>query len=210
MLTIEGTTMHSWCRIKDESPMVQTCRSIDVETYLNVYGHHDSNNQYAQHKLKIAYKTWQQKHSDKHFWRKKIGYPWCSTLEDISIDVSITNVGLILTKLRWFLFSGCGQIGRRTDRHDFGILTWKHAGKHKISTQGSKLVVSCRSLCASPDDGDAILKFRSFSAMTSSNCHNWWYWKHKTFTACIYKLILCIGIAIYYMNNKDDFKFIWI
>ena len=30
------------------------------------------------------------------------GFPWCSTREDISIDVSITNVGLILTKLRWF------------------------------------------------------------------------------------------------------------
>ena len=26
----------------------------------------------------------------------------CSTREDLSIDVSITNVGLILTKLRWF------------------------------------------------------------------------------------------------------------
>ena len=30
------------------------------------------------------------------------GFPWCSTREDISIDVLITNVGLILTKLRWF------------------------------------------------------------------------------------------------------------
>ena len=30
------------------------------------------------------------------------GFPWCSTREDHSIDVSITNVGLILTKLRWF------------------------------------------------------------------------------------------------------------
>ena len=30
------------------------------------------------------------------------GFPWCSTREDHSIDVLITNVGLILTKLRWF------------------------------------------------------------------------------------------------------------
>ena len=30
------------------------------------------------------------------------GFPWCSTHEDHYIDVSITNVGLILTKLRWF------------------------------------------------------------------------------------------------------------
>ena len=29
-------------------------------------------------------------------------FPWCSTLEDLSIDVSDTNVGLILTKLRRF------------------------------------------------------------------------------------------------------------
>ena len=28
------------------------------------------------------------------------GFPWCSTHEDLSIDVSITIVGLILTKLR--------------------------------------------------------------------------------------------------------------
>ena len=39
------------------------------------------------------------------FWRKKnqiLGFPSCSTREDLSIDASITNVGLILTKLRWF------------------------------------------------------------------------------------------------------------
>ena len=37
------------------------------------------------------------------FEKKKIGgFPCCSTCEDLSIDVSITNVGLILTKLRWF------------------------------------------------------------------------------------------------------------
>ena len=38
------------------------------------------------------------------FWKKNqiLGFPWCSIREDHSIDVSITNVGLILTKLRWF------------------------------------------------------------------------------------------------------------
>ena len=37
------------------------------------------------------------------FWDNQIfGFPWCSSSEDLSIDVSITNVGLILTKLRWF------------------------------------------------------------------------------------------------------------
>ena len=47
----------------------------------------------------------------KLFWKKNqiFGFPWCSTCEDLSIDVSITNVGLILTKQWWYLFSGCGQ-----------------------------------------------------------------------------------------------------
>ena len=38
------------------------------------------------------------------FWKKSqfFLFPCCSTRKDLSIDVSITNVGLILTKLRWF------------------------------------------------------------------------------------------------------------
>ena len=44
-----------------------------------------------------------QKSKFKLFWKKRIlGIPWCSIREDLSIDVSITNVGLTLTKLRWF------------------------------------------------------------------------------------------------------------
>ena len=51
------------------------------------------------------------------FWKKFqiLGFPWCSTCEDLSIDVSITNVGLTLTKLGWFLFSGYGQMDGRTE-----------------------------------------------------------------------------------------------
>ena len=30
-------------------------------------------------------------------------------------------------------------LGVRTDRHDFGILIWKHVGTQKISTKSSKL-----------------------------------------------------------------------
>ena len=38
------------------------------------------------------------------------GFPCCSTREDLSIDVSITNVGLKLMKLGcFFFFSGYGQ-----------------------------------------------------------------------------------------------------
>ena len=47
-------------------------------------------------------------------------------------------------------------LGVRTDRHGFGILTWKHVGTQKMSTQSSKLVVSRRSLYASPEDRDAL------------------------------------------------------
>ena len=64
------------------------------------------------------------------FWKKNqiFGFPWCSTLsihstrEDLSIDVSITNVGLILTKLWWYFFSGCGQTDRQTDRQTDTVL----------------------------------------------------------------------------------------
>ena len=72
------------------------------------------------------------------FWKKIqiLGFPWCSTREDLSIDVSITNVGLTLTKLGGFLFSGYGQMDGQTDGqtdgHGFGILTWKHVGTQII------------------------------------------------------------------------------
>ena len=48
-----------------------------------------------------------------------------------------------------------GRTDRRTDRHGFGILIWKHVGTQKISTQSSKLVVSRQFLYASPEVGDA-------------------------------------------------------
>ena len=93
----------------------------------------------------LQHKSKYKSNSISNFLKKKnqiFGFPWCSTREDLSIDVSITNVGLIMTNLRGFLFSGCG----RTDRHGFGILIWKHVDTQKISTQSSKLVVSRRSL----------------------------------------------------------------
>ena len=67
-------------------------------------------NVHSSYKLQIVFKTWQQKHSGKHLFFKKIkflaSHDIGSTREDLSIAVSITNVGLILTKPRWFqLFS---------------------------------------------------------------------------------------------------------
>ena len=46
------------------------------------------------------------------------GFPWCSTREDLSIDASITNVGLILTKLWWF------QLFVESQNSNFELL-WK-------------------------------------------------------------------------------------
>ena len=53
------------------------------------------------------------------------GFPWCSTREDHSIDVSITNVGLILTKLRWF------QLFVKSQNSNFELF-WKKKKKIKF------------------------------------------------------------------------------
>ena len=78
-------------------------------------------------------------------------FPWCSIREDLSIDVSITNVGLILRSYGDFFSRG-------TDRRTDMVLESSHGNilaHKKILTQSSKLVVSCLSLYASPEDGDA-------------------------------------------------------
>ena len=47
----------------------------------------------------------------KLFWKNNQIFvlSWCSTHEDLSTHVSITNVGLILTKPGWFFFLEYGQ-----------------------------------------------------------------------------------------------------
>ena len=65
------------------------------------------------------------------------GIPLCSTQEDLSIDVSISyQCWTDIDEARVISF-----LEVRTDRHGFGILTWKHVCTQKISTQSSKLVV---------------------------------------------------------------------
>ena len=130
MSTLEGTTMH---------PRYQHIGACwDLLEWFQLFST-------SQNTSQIQFRTFLKK-KNQFFW-----FPCCSTREDLSIDVSITNVGLILTKLWWYLFSGYGQ----TDRHGFGILIWKHVGTQKISTQSSKLVVSRRFLYASPEHRDA-------------------------------------------------------
>ena len=73
------------------------------------------------------------------FWKKLqiLRFPYCSTREDLSIDVSITNVGLILTKPGWFLFSGYGQMDRQTRFWNPHMETCRHKKKFN-----SKLKIS--------------------------------------------------------------------
>ena len=54
------------------------------------------------------------------------GFPWGSTREDHSVDVSITNVGLILTKLRWF------QLFVKSQNSNFELF-WKKKSNFWVS-----------------------------------------------------------------------------
>ena len=63
-------------------------------------------------KKKKSRRKYKSKFNFNFFLKKKnqiFMFPCCSTREDLSIDVSITIVGLILTKLRWFQFFGTSQ-----------------------------------------------------------------------------------------------------
>ena len=52
-------------------------------------------------------------------------FPWCSIHEDDSIDVSITNVGLILTKLRWFQFFVKSQNSNFLEKKKIKLYSWR-------------------------------------------------------------------------------------
>ena len=101
----------------------------------------------SQNKVKIQFRSFLKF----FFW----GFSCCSTCKDLSIDASITNLGLILTKPRFIFISGYGHSGYGQTNKQTQFWVWKHVSTQKISTQSSKLVVSCRSLYASPGDGDA-------------------------------------------------------
>ena len=66
----------------------------------------------------LQHKSKYKSNSISNFFEKKnqiFWFPCCSTREDLSIDVSITNVGLILTKPGRFLFLGIRKHGVRTE-----------------------------------------------------------------------------------------------
>ena len=82
------------------------------------------------------------------FWKENqiFGFPCCSTHEDLSIDRYIIFYCITdIDKARVIYFFSRGT-NKWTDRHDFGILIWKHIGTQKMSSQSSKLGVRCQLL----------------------------------------------------------------
>ena len=78
------------------------------------------NSEYRQNSISSISNFWKNFHIS--------GFPWCSTREEHSIDVSITNVGLILTKLRWFqLF-----IKSQNSNSNFFEKKFKFSGFHGV------------------------------------------------------------------------------
>ena len=85
----KGTTMHPRCR------HVGTCWDL-LECWFQLFST-------SQNTSQIQFQTFLRK-KNQIFW-----FPCCSTCKDLSVDVSITNVGLISTKQGRFLFSAYGK-----------------------------------------------------------------------------------------------------
>ena len=90
MSTLKETTMHPRCR------HIGACWDL-LECWFKLFST-------SQNTSQIQFRTF-------FFLNQIFWFPCCSTREDFSVDVSITYVGLILTKLRWFLFSAYGNSG---------------------------------------------------------------------------------------------------
>ena len=89
MSTLKGTTMHPRCR------HIGACRDL-LESWFKLFST-------SQNTSQIQFRTLKK---NQIFW-----FPCCSTRKDLFIDVSITYVRLILTKLRCFLFSAFRNSG---------------------------------------------------------------------------------------------------
>ena len=88
MSTLKGTTMHPRCQ------HIGACWDL-LECWLKLFST-------SQNTSQIQFRTFLKK--NQIFW-----FPYCSTREDLSVDVSITYVGLILTKPGRFLFTAYGN-----------------------------------------------------------------------------------------------------
>ena len=102
---------------------------------------------WSKYKTKFDFKLFEKK---KKIWVSN--FPCCNTREELSIDVPITTIGLILTKLGWFFWVQTDLKTQGSYGQTDTVL--ESYGRHtKISIQSSKLRVSCRSLYASPMTG---------------------------------------------------------
>ena len=105
MSTLKGTTMDPGCRHK-----------VHVETYLNV---DFSSSAQVKIQVKFNFKLFFEK-KNQIFW-----FPFCSTREDISIDISITRAGINRTDIneaRTISFISVRKLGVRTK---FNLVNFK-------------------------------------------------------------------------------------
>ena len=116
-----------------------TCEDLSIDVSITIIGLNWRTRVISALRHKTKYKS---KFNFDFFWKENqiLGFSWCSTQEYLSIDVSITIIGLNWRSYGWFFFSGYGQTDRRTDRHGFRILIWKHVGTAKKFN--SKLKIS--------------------------------------------------------------------
>ena len=101
------------------------------------------------------------------------GFPWCSTREDHSIDVSITNVGLILTKIRWF------QLFVKSQNSNFELF-WKkksNFGSPWCSTREEYSLWSVTSVGVEKWSGEVLLLSRSSDGQTFTT----WCWGESSY-----------------------------
>ena len=153
MSTLKGTTMHPRCR------HIGAC--WDLLEWFQLFNT-------SQNTSRIQFRTFLKK--NQIFW-----FPCCSTREDLSIDISITNVGLILTKPGRFRFSAYGNSGY---------------GQNSISLISLKFHISGFPWCSSREDlsidvsitnvGLILTKLRWFQLFVKSQNSNFeLFWKKK-------------------------------
>ena len=100
-------------------PYCSSCEDLSIYVAINYYCRTDIDEARVisalQHKSKFNLDVSWKENQD-------FEYLCCSTHEDLSIDESITTVGLILTKLRRFLFSGYRQT-QFQNPHNYGNMS---------------------------------------------------------------------------------------
>ena len=110
------------------------------------------------------------------FWKKYqiLGFPSCSTREDLFIDVSITNVGLILTKLRWFQHFSTSQNSKFE-------LFWKKKKKKKFGFPCCSTREDLSIDVSITNVGLILTKLRLFQLFSTSQNSNFeLFWKKKS------------------------------